>query len=214
MKHLLNKYIKQSSKKVKISFVLFAAMLIVVLSYCVAIYDLKKTNDDINTIYYDRLVVARYIFKYTNELHSIKSHALSGTNDTEKEHAISHSLKRIKEIDTRYLKTVLTAEEKTCLTAFLALNSATLKMSKSNDWSKVESLSNEGLLLLDKLSDIQVSEGQSKLSYSNSIQGGNYILGHLQAILLIILGSTILYLFTLKKNKKKIVKIPPSPSLN
>lgn len=214
MKHILNKYIKQSSKKIKISFLLFATMLVVILSYCVAISDLKKTNDDINTIYHDRLVVARYIFKYTNELHSIKYHALSETNDSQKAHAISNSLKRIKEIDIRYLKTVLTAEEKTCLTSFLALNSATLKMSKSNDWSKVDFLSNEALLILDKLSDIQVSEGQSKLSYSNSIQNGNYILGHLQAIVLIILGSTILYLFTLKKHKKKIIKIPPSPSLN
>lgn len=205
---------KKYSNKTKAAFVLLIVMLIILLSNFNTLQNSKKTNDNINAIYNDRLVVAHYIFQYTNELHLIKTEATqTKLDDTRKKDAIRIALKKIQKIDKLYLETVLTPKERTSFVAFQASCSAIHKQSQNENWSQVAHSSNLALQTLELLSQIQIEEGKSKLSSSNALHNGNNTLGELQIALLVILGGFALYFLMVKKSKINI-KIPQSPSMN
>jgi hypothetical protein len=206
------KDLKKYSNKIKAAFVLLIVMLIILLSNFNTLQNSKKANENINAIYNDRLVVARYIFQYANELHFIKANAVQiKLNDTQKKDKITTVLKKIQSIDKLYLKTVLTPKEKISFAAFLASSSAINKQTKNRNWHQVIYSTNQALQTLEQLSQIQIKEGRSKLSNSNALHNGNNTLGQLQIALLVILGAVTLYLLMAKKNK---IKIPQSPSMN
>jgi hypothetical protein len=208
------KDLKKYSNKTKAAFILLIVMLIILFSNFNILQNSKKTNENINAIYNDRLVVAQYIFHYANELHFIKAKAIqTELNDTKKRDAITTALKNIQNIDKLYSKTVLTPKEKTSFAAFLVSCSAITKQSKNNNWTQVEYSSNQALKTLELLSQIQIKEGKSKLSNSNTLYKGNNTFGELQIALLVILGGFALYLLMAKK-KKINIKIPESPSMN
>ena len=208
------KDLKKYSNKTKAAFVLLIVMFIILLSNFNTLQNSKKTNEDINTIYNDRLVVARYIFQYANELYFIKANAVEAKlNDTQKKEQITVALKNIQNIDKLYLKTVLTPKEKTSLVVFLASCSAINKEAQNKNWNQVNYSSNQALLTLELLSQIQSKEGKSKLTHSNTLHNDNNLLGQLQIALLVILGGITLYLLMAKKNKINI-KIPEPQSMN
>jgi hypothetical protein len=208
------KDLKKYSNKTKAAFVLLIVMLIIILSNFNTLQNSKKTNENINAIYNDRLVVARYIYQYANELHFIKANAVqTKLKDTQKRGAITTALKNIQNIDKLYSKTVLTPKEKKSFLNFLVSCSAITEQSKSNNWSQVEFSSNQALETLELLSQIQIEEGKLKLSNSNSLHQGNSTFGELQIALLVILGGFALYLLMAKK-KKINIKIPGAPSMN
>lgn len=208
------KDLKNYSNKIKAAFVLLIVMLIILLSNFNTLHNSKKANEDINTIYNDRLVVARYIFQYANELHFIKTNAAqSELNDSQKKDKITAALKNIHSIDKLYLKTVLTPKEKISFESFLASCFEINKQTQNKNWTQVADASNQALQTLELLSQIQIEEGRSKLANSNSLHKGNNTLGELQIALLVVLGGITLYLLIAKK-KKITVKIPQSPSLN
>lgn len=208
------KDLKKYSNKTKAAFVLLIVMFIILLSNFNTLQNSKKTNEDINTIYNDRLVVARYIFQYANELYLIKTNAVdTKLNDTQKKDKITTALKNIQNIDKLYLKTVLTAKEKTSLAAFLTSCSTINKEAQNKNWSQVNNSSNQALQTLELLSQIQSKEGKSKLTNSNTLHNDNNLLGQLQIALLVILGGITLYLLMIKKNKVNI-KIPEPQSMN
>lgn len=206
----LNKY----SNKTKVAFVLLIVMLIVLLSNFNTLQNSKKTNENINAIHKDRLVVARYIFQYANVLHSIKANTLeTKLDDTQKKEKIKASIQSMQNLDRLYLETVLTPKEKTSFKAFQASCSAMGQESQNNNWLQVRQSSNQALQSLELLSQIQIEEGQSKLTQSNNLHNGNTLWGELQIALLVVLGGCALYLLVIKK-KKITVKIPESPSMN
>jgi hypothetical protein len=208
------KDLKKYSNKTKAAFVLLIVMFIILLSNFNTLQNSKKTNEDINTIYNDRLVVARYIFQYANELYFIKTNAIdTKLNDTQKKDKITAALKNIQNIDKLYLKTVLTTKEKTSLAAFLTSCSTINKEAQNKNWSQVNYSSNQALQTLELLSQIQSKEGKSKLTNSNTLHNDNNLLGQLQIALLVILGGITLYLLMTKKNKINI-KIPEPQSMN
>jgi len=208
------KDLKKYSNKTKAAFVLLIVMFIILLSNFNTLQNSKKTNEDINTIYNDRLVVARYIFQYTNELYSIKANAVEAKlNDTQKKEQITAALKNIQNINKLYLKTVLTPKEKTSLVAFLASCSAINKEAKNKNWKQVNYSSNQALQILELLSQIQSKEGKFKLTHSNTLHNDNNLLGQLQIALLVVLGGITLYLLMSKKNKITI-KLPEPQSMN
>jgi hypothetical protein len=206
------KDLKKYTNKTKASFILLIVMLIVLLSNFNTLQNSKKSNEDINAIYNDRLVVAYYIFQYTNQLHFIKANAVQiGLNETRKKNQITNSLKNIQNINKLYLETVLTPKKKTSFVTFLTSCNDINKQSKKNNWNQVAYSCNQAIQTLELLSQIQIAEGKSKLSNSNSLHKGNTTLGELQIALLVVLGGFTLYLLMAKKNK---IKIPQSPSLN
>ncbi len=208
------KDLKKYSNKTKAAFVLLIVMLIILLSNFNTLQNSKKTNENINAIHKDRLVVARYIFQYANALHFIKASTLeTKLDDIQKKEKIRTVLQRIQNIDRLYLETVLTPKEKISFTAFQASCWAIGKQSQNNNWLQVRQTSNQALQTLELLSQIQIEEGQSKLAQSNALHKGNTLLGELQIGLLVILGGCALYLLMVKKNKINI-KIPESPSMN
>jgi hypothetical protein len=208
------KDLKKYSNKTKAAFIILIVMFIILMSNFNTLQNSKKTNEDINTIYKDRLVVARYIFQYTNALYSIKTDAVTTTlNDIQKKNQITLALKNIENIDKLYLKTVLTSKEKTSLNIFLASCSEIFKEAQNKNWSQVNNLSTQALETLELLSQIQSEEGKSKLTNSNTLYSDNTLLGQLQIALLVILGGIALYLLIGKKNKITI-KIPEPQSMN
>ncbi len=208
------KDLKKYSNKTKAAFIILIVMFIILMSNFNTLQNSKKTNEDINTIYKDRLVVARYIFQYTNALYSIKTDAVTTTlNDIQKKNQIIIALKNIENIDKLYLKTVLTSKEKTSLNIFLASCSEIFKEAQNKNWLQVNNLSTQALETLELLSQIQSEEGKSKLTNSNTLYTDNTLLGQLQIALLVILGGIALYLLIGKKNKITI-KIPEPQSMN
>lgn len=206
------KDLKKYTNKTKAGFILLIVMLIVLLSNFNTLQNSKKSNEDINAIYNDRLVVAYYIFQYANQLHFIKANAVQfGLNDTRKKNQITNALKNIQNINKLYLETVLTPKEKKSFVTFLTSCNDINKQSKKNNWNQVAYSCNQALQTLELLSQIQIAEGKSKLLNSNSLHKGNTTLGELQIALLVVLGGFTLYLLMAKKNK---IKIPQSPSLN
>lgn len=206
------KDLKKYSNKTKAAFVILIVMLIIILSNFNTLQNSKKTNENINAIYNDRLVVARYIFQYANELHFIKANAIQiKLNDIQKKEEITAALKNIQSIDKLYLKTVLSPKEKISFAAFLTSSSAINEQTKNKNWHQVVYSTDQALQTLEQLSQIQIKEGSSKLSNSNALYNGNNTLGQLQIALLIILGAVSLYLLMAKKTK---IKIPQSPSMN
>lgn len=208
------KDLKKYTNKTKAAFVLLIVMFIILLSNFNTLQNSKKVNEDINAIYNDRLVVARYIFQYANELHSIKANAIdTKLSDIQKNNANMAALQNIQSINKLYLKTVLTPKEKISFEAFLASCSTISKESSNKDWLRVDYSSNQALETLELLSQIQINEGKSKLAHSNALHKGNNSLGELQIALLVVLGGITLYLLIAKK-KKTTIKIPQSPSMN
>ncbi|MGA9637764.1 MCP four helix bundle domain-containing protein [Flavobacterium sp.] len=206
--------LKNYNNKTKAAFVLLIAMLIILLSNFNTLQNSKKTNENINAIYNDRLVVANYIFQYTNELHTIKANAISTSlTDTQKTKAISTTIKNIQNIDLLYLKTVLTSNEKTSFENFLSTCSTINKASESNNWNLVNNSSDKALQTLEQLSQIQIDEGKSKLAQSNKLHEGNAMMGELEIALLVILSGLSLYLLMIKKNKINL-KMPEAPGMN
>lgn len=208
------KDLKSYSNKTKAAFVLVIVMVIILLNNFNTLYNSKKTNADINAIYNDRLVVEHYIFQYANELHSIKANAIqTQLNETQKKEAIMIALNNIQNIDKNYLKTVLTTNEEIFFKSFLASCALINKQNQNKNWNQITHSSNQGLETLEKLSQLQITEGKAKLEHSNAIHHGNNSLGELQIALLVILCGITTFLLMAKKTKIK-VKIPEAPSMN
>jgi hypothetical protein len=203
---------KKYSNKTKAAFILLIVMLIILLSNFNTLQNSKKTNENINAIYNDRLVVARYIFQYANEIHSIKANTIqTGLNDSQKKNLIKVAIKNIQNIDKLYLETVLAPNEKKYFAVFQASCATINKQSQNKNWAQVSYSGNQALQTLEQLSQIQIKEGKLKLSNSNTLHNGNNTMGELQIALLVILGGFTLYLLIVKKNR---IKIPQSPSMN
>lgn len=205
---------KKYSNKTKAAFVLLIVMVIILISNFNRLQNSKKTNENINAIYNDRLMVAHYIFQYDNELHCIKAKASQNElNDQQKKAYITTTLQNVHKIDKLYLDTFLTPKEKKSFVSFLASCSAIEIQSQNNNWAQVTQSSDQALKTLKLLSQIQINEAKSKLESSNSMHRENITWGELQIALLVVLGGFALYLLIAKKNKIKI-KIPESPNMN
>lgn len=208
------KELKKYSNKTKAALVLLIVMFLILLSNFNTLRNSKKANEDTNAIYNDRLVVARYIFQYANELHSIKATATQPQlPEPQKQQQITASLKKIHTIDALYLKTVLTSKEKISFKALLASCSAIQQQTTNKNWNQISALSNQALETLELLSQIQIEEGKAKVAHSNALHNGNNVLGELQIALLVVLGGITLFLLIVKK-KKITIKIPQPPSMN
>lgn len=206
--------LKKYTNKTKAAFILLIVMVLILLNNFNTLHNSKKTNEDINAIFNDRLVVEHYIFQYANELHSIKADAInSQLSDTQKMEGIAIALGNIQSIDKLYLKTVLTPNEGTFFKSFLSSCTAIKKQNRDKNWNQITASSNQALQTLEKLSNLQIKEGKSKLDHSTAIHNGNNSLGELEIALLVILSGITTYLLMAKKNKIK-VKIPEAPSLN
>lgn len=205
---------KGYSNKTKAAFVLVIVMVIILLNNFNTLNNSKKANENINAIYSDRLVAEQYIFQYANQLHTIKANAIQQKlNDIEKKESIIIALNNIQNTDKFYLKTVLTSNEERYLKSFMSSCEAIKNFNKNKNWNQIAKSCNQALDTLEKLSELQITEGKARLDNSNAIHSGNSSLGELQIALLVILCGITTYLLMAKKTKIK-VKIPEAPSMN
>jgi len=201
------------NRKTKAAAVLiFVTILLLISNYFIALNS-KKTNESIQAIYNDRLMVSHYIFQYTNAIHQIKSAAASDPLTSEGQKLIMDRLQSIQTLNQKYLATVLTAEEKRQFTFFRNQCSAIETLNQNKDRQKITEWSTKSLQTLEKLAQIQIDEGKTELTTANTLHNGNQIFTQLEIGLFIILGCLSAYLLVLKKMKVKI-KIPEAPSMN
>ncbi|MCV9933127.1 MCP four helix bundle domain-containing protein [Flavobacterium sp. LS1R47] len=205
--------LKNSSKKTKAAFILAIVMLIIILSTFNTLRNAETTNENINAIYKDRLVVSTYIFHYANELNIVKANAVKNNNDTEKADAVITSIHNIKAINLLYHKTVLTPKEKEDFGVFIDICAKINKQAQDKQWQEVEKLADEALVTLESLSKIQVDEAKLQLENANKTYNQYNMLAQLEIALLIVLGIAIIYLLITKRHKR-VIKIPEGPSLN
>ncbi|MCV9927142.1 MCP four helix bundle domain-containing protein [Flavobacterium sp. LS1R49] len=205
--------LKNSSKKTKAAFILAIVMLIIILSTFNTLRNAETTNENINAIYKDRLLVSTYIFHYANELNLVKAYALKNINDADKADSIITSIHDIKAINLLYHKTVLTPKEKEDFDIFLDNCSKINKLAQENKWGEIEKTAGRALTTLQSLSKIQVEEAKLQLENADKMYNQYNIQAQLEIALLIILGVVIIYLL-LTKRHKRIIKIPEGPSLN
>lgn len=205
--------LKNSSKKTKVAFVLAIVMLIIILSTFNTLRNAETTNENINAIYKDRLVVSTYIFHYANELNLVKANSIKDNNDIEKADAIITSIHNIKAINLLYHNTVLTPKEKEDFSVFIAICAKINNLVQEKKWQEVERAADQALVTLESLSKIQVDEAKLQLENANKAYNQYNMLAQLEIALLIVLGITILYLL-LTKRHKRVIKIPEGPSLN
>jgi hypothetical protein len=205
--------LKNSSKKTKAAFILAIVMLIIILSTFNTQRNSETTNENINAIYKDRLVVSTYIFHYANELNLIKAYAIKNNNDTDKTDAVITSIHNIKAINLLYDKTVLTPKEKEDYDAFISVITKMNKQAQEKQWQTIEKSADEALVTLESLSKIQIDEAKLQLQNANKAYNQYNILAQLEIALLLVLGVAIIYLL-LTKRHKRVIKIPEGPSLN
>lgn len=203
-----------SSNKTKAALVLLIVMILILLSNFYRLQNAKKASDAMHTIFNDRLVVANYIFQYTNLMHTIKTKALyAQLSDIQKKAEITSLTVQIHAIDRLYLKTVLTPIEKKQFTSFLSNCIAIENSAQLGNWKTIALYSDQSLKTLNQLANIQISEGKRNLEHANLIYRENTSWGEFQTGLLVVLGATALYLLMAKKKKLKL-KIPEAPSMN
>lgn len=202
------------NRKTKAAAVLiFVTILLLISNYFIGLNS-KKTNENMKAIYNDRLMVSHYIFQYTNATYQIKTHVIkSGLSNFERQNFVSKILLNSKDIDKRYLATVLTATEKNQFKNFQNQCVAMQSANERKDWELLIQLSEQSLKTLEILDQIQIDEGKTALTTANALHNGNKIFAQFEIALFIILGCLSAYLLVLKKMKVKI-KIPEAPSMN
>lgn len=202
------------NRKTKAAAVLiFVTILLLISNYFIGLNS-KKTNENMKAIYNDRLMVSHYIFQYTNAIYQIKTHVIkSGLSNFERQNFVSKILLNSKDIDKRYLATVLTTTEKNQFKNFQNQCVAMQSANERKDWELLIQLSEQSLKTLEILAQIQIDEGKTALTTANALHNGNKIFAQFEIGLFIILGCLSAYLLVLKKMKVKI-KIPEAPSMN
>ncbi|GGA67655.1 hypothetical protein GCM10008015_05480 [Flavobacterium palustre] len=192
---------------------IFVTILLLISNYFMGLNS-KKTNETIQAIYNDRLMVSHYILQYTHAIYQIKETVSSlKTIDSDKQQLVRNRLKTIHEIDKKYLKTILTPEEKKQFRIFQNQCIAIQNQNKDKNWQKIIQLNQQTLASLEILARIQVDEGKTALIIANALHDGNRFFAQFEIALYIILACLSAYLLVLKKMKVKI-KIPEEPSMN
>lgn len=147
------------------SAILLALCLLVLLSHYLDRMHTKHVTNSIATLYEDRLIAEDYILKMTRNVYQIREVIHSDLNDSSKSNAVNKQINEFANWYNAYIKTKLTATEKTTAIELIGyiknvgIQSANNTSNLSDDTEKV-------LLSLNKLSAVQLEE--SKLIMQNA----------------------------------------------
>jgi len=144
--------------KLTASIVLLALCLLVLLSNYLDRLHTRNVKDSISTMYEDRLIVEEYILKMTRSIYQIRE--IQNTEDRDIQKSTFEKLTGdVKATYTIFIKTRLTKKEKS--TAEQLMNEIkALEQIVLNDGTVLFTPTDKILLLLNKLSDIQLEESK------------------------------------------------------
>jgi hypothetical protein len=153
--------------KMTASVALFTLCMLVLFSNYTDRDHTTNVKNSISTLYEDRLVVEDYILKMTIDIYEIKQVLhFERQHHEEPTEKITELLSHIDGLSKAYLKTKLTKTEDETFTALLkTLNE--FKFSSSPD-AKLN-LANHGLVLLNELSSIQLSESKLIIKHAEGL---------------------------------------------
>ena len=145
--------------KITASAALFTLCLLVLFSNYVDRDHTENVKNSISTLYEDRLIVEDYILKMTIDIYEIKQVLQGEGKQHEPSEQINALLSHIDGLSKAYLKTKFTKAEDAIFAALLkTLNEFESPSLQSNEDRL--SLANEALVLLNKLSAIQLEESK------------------------------------------------------
>lgn len=153
---------------------------------------LDKISRAIHSIYEDRLVAEHYTFQYLQ--YSQKIIEISASSEMEsisREELIRPILDQAKSLDTVYLKTVLTKDERIEFNKLLALYSNIEYAAGDKDFVAANQKSKETLTVLNALSDIQIREGSLQMKVIDKLYGSAALSSNFEFAVLIIIGLII-----------------------
>lgn len=154
--------------------------------------NINELGETFGSVYKDRLVVENYIFKLASATHE-KKYLLTQfqvKQNSEIKSEIASINNRIDFLLTDYQTTYLTVAEQEVFKNLLQNNNQ-LRAIEETPELKIAQLNNlydENIIMLDKLSKIQMKEGEALYKNSRSIVTSNASLSYLELGLLIILG--------------------------
>lgn len=149
-------------------------------------------NKAITEIYNDRLVVEGYILQLTENLHSIIENVNNEKIiDTEKQLLAQSFLSKIQHINSSYSKTQLTEEEKIEFTNFTYLCTKINIKIKEKNYTEATINSNHAIVVLKKLSNIQISEGKEIINKTTKLFHSSNIASKFEIAMLVIIALII-----------------------
>jgi hypothetical protein len=149
-------------------------------------------NKAITEIYNDRLVVEGYILQLTENLHTIIENVNNEKiGEAEKQIITKTLLSKIQEINSSYSKTQLTEEEKKEFNYFSDLCTVIHNKLNSKDFTEVTINSNKAIVVLKKLSNIQISEGKEIINKTTKLFQSSNIASKFEIAMLVIIALII-----------------------
>lgn len=185
--------------KMAASGALFTLCVLVLFSNYVDRNHTTNVKESISTLYEDRLVVEDYILKMTIDIYEIKQAVhVTGQHGEPSAKQITALLSHIDGLSKAYLKTKFTKTEDVTFTALLKTLKEFEASASQSDEDRLN-LANQALVLLNKLSAIQLEESKSIMKQVD----GLYIKGTMAsqfafAITIIILVALQALVFTSK----------------
>ncbi|MCK0192036.1 hypothetical protein [Arenibacter sp. F20364] len=200
---------KMTKQRVYAGLILVMAFLLLLGSNQLNRSNLTTLEDTVNSVFKDRILVQKYIFQLNNIFHE-KELLLAKTewkrNDVETTDAINKLL-------TDYGNTKLTTEESDHFNNlkenYAELQTFEITLMEVENSIDIESKKKIGVVLqkinrnLNKLSEVQFSEGRRLTHMSRKSLSMNLLLSRLEVALLIVIGFLFLFIVFYKENPKR-----------
>ncbi|MGJ3234099.1 MCP four helix bundle domain-containing protein [Marivirga sp.] len=179
-------------QKLKLASALIIILVLVLVNNRWENKNINELGETFGSVYKDRLVVENYIFKLASATHEKKYLLTQYTvkQSSEIKNEIASINNEIDFLLKDYQTTYLTVGEQKVFKKLLKNNNQLRVIEENPEFeiAQLNSLYNKNIILLNKLSKIQMKEGEALYNNSRSIVTSNASLSYLELGLLIILG--------------------------
>lgn len=177
-------------QKLKLASALIIILVIVLINNRWENKKINELGETFGSVYKDRLLVENYIFKLANATQEKKYLLTQYNAKSELKSKVLTINNRIDPLLEDYKETYLTVSEKAVFEEYLQNNNELRKVEQTPkvEVSRLNTLYDKNLSLLNELSKIQMEEGESLYKNSRSIVTSNASISYLELGLLIILG--------------------------
>ena len=181
-----------AKNKLKIALLVFTVLSLLLLNNLQERRMMNRINENVISIYEDRVVVGDYILNLSNKTQEIiKILSSQNLNELTK---ISFILGEMNTVNQLYDKTFLTDVERTSFDKFVKECRQIEEYAVVKNYSAALESSIQAEKILIKLSSIQVEEGKNKLDEVLSLTGTGSFLAYLEIVILIVIAALVQWL--------------------
>lgn len=191
-------------KKLPIAFLLLVITLVIFFNNINERSNSRQINRLVTSIYDNRLVVENYILDLTEHMHKVEEIIYSEQDDEIKKTAFNAVFLEMKNLNERYGRTELTAEEKEHFEEFLAMCSGLERQVQKGAFGEAQLITRSAIHTLKTLSNIQVKEAQVMVRQTNQLCRSYQTSSQLEIALLIVIMLVVYKLvFTYGMNGRR-----------